>query len=137
VKKASSVVQYGILLAVVVLALAGISYRVRKTIQGRVKAFSDTVIGEDRTATESGKTVTKETKILSDSRTRSETNDGGSVTIDNHTIRDLDFERTNSASSGGGSLAERDLLIDYARKPPQLDYPNVEYREWDLKWDLE
>ena len=138
-KKANAILEYGVILFVAVSAIIAMQPFLKRTIQARVKDLTDDYIasGEKGTMIEpappgalvnvsvSGGANGEGSSSLTSSHTLSEWH-GGEMNVDSS--RDREW---NSKTDQG--VAD---IIDYAKKPPEMKHPDIEYIEWDQRWNL-
>lgn len=106
-KKAGAILEYGIVLFIVGAVVVAMQHELRRTYQGRIKSLSDKYIEEESKGV--GTELTGAIKI---------TDENGNF---------------NTSSIGEGAPAPD--IIDYADKPPEIEYPDLEYRKWAQRWD--
>ena len=139
-KKANAIIEYGILLTIVVMAIVGIQSYLQKHIQGRVKGESDLTLGHGIGLEWPEQTYTMK---------------GSHSEVDKYDINDLEVQGdgvvkyTTSGSNWAVTYKQpvgskimkhkrgsRDVQ-DAANNPPGVDYPDLQYNDWNDKgWDI-
>ncbi|MBD3263863.1 MAG: hypothetical protein GF375_02020 [Candidatus Omnitrophica bacterium] len=117
-RKADSIFEYGILIAIVIAAMAAMHHTIKRTINAEVKALTDEHIGPQG---EDYKDSWLEKDIDSEEG-----------------YTESEFYLDKGESQQWVSDANRKLeAIDYSVKPPEILYPEVTVDEWDFSWALE
>ena len=130
-KKANAILEYGLILFVAVSALIAMRPFIKRTIQARVKDLTDDYIGSGEKGSSvdppprSGKTSKASHRNFSADYIFTE-DYGGQMNVSSNSQSNWDSEETQGVSD----------IIDYAKKPPEILYPNAEYIEWAQKWNL-
>ena len=125
-RKANAILEYGLVIIIVLGAMAGINAFLRRNIQGRVKDESDLYLGHGQ-GLEWGMSITR-----SDS--------SSSVDRVEQLGADFNIEAKTKSSSVTYSppmpprLMEHKGSISHVQeavtKPPTPDYPELEYKDW-------
>lgn len=134
-KKANSILEYGIIIAIVVAAVAAMNHFIRRTSQGNIKRLSDATIGDysdrlvlpqmDREGAQ--EEHGKQNRLSS---TKLENPGGNTFTITNE---QENFHNLSVKEDDPDTASILDV-VDYAVKPVGFGYPNASYIFWDMHW---
>lgn len=128
-RKANAILEYGVLLIIVLGAMAGINAFLKRDIQARLKYESDRYLGHGQglewemsiTHSSSSSSVTRDEDVGADFRISSDSS-SSSVTYSPPTPPYIMEHK-------GSSLH----IQDAATSPTTPDYPDLEYKSWDDK----
>jgi len=129
VRKANAILEYGVLIVIVVGAMAGINLYLKRHIQARLKRESDALLGHGQglewQASISYSTSSSDSREAESQGANFDINtqsQSGSVTYTPPTPPYI-MEHKGSALH----------VQDAATKPPEPDYPDLEYDKWSLR----
>lgn len=137
-RKANSIFEYGILLSIITVAIVAMIPEVKRAIQGRTKDLSDYYLSDDSNNTElTGSIQTTATITSSPMSSSSSTggNSGNTGSSSSSGRSGTQATATQNIEQIGDGKPRRDV-VDYAKKPPTINYPSIEYWEWFKTWDL-
>ena len=132
-RKANAILEYGIVLTIAALFLAGINVFLRRHIEARVKSESDKTIGHGL-----GLEWPEQTYTIGGARRVSDRSDYSAQAASEARV-----ERKSSASDWSISYSQpvpekimkhkraSRHVQDAARTPPAVSYPRLEYKKWD------
>jgi hypothetical protein len=126
-RKASAILEYGVVITIAALFLAGINVFLRRHIEARVKAESDTTIGHGL-----GLEWPEQTYTIGGSRRVSDRNDA--LTQVRRDSSSSEWSITYSQPIGSKIMKHKRAsrhVQDPAVSPPAVNYPRLEYKEWD------
>ena len=97
---------------------------IKRTIQGRVKDLTDDYIGEQGSGLEpEGSSTRNSDSTYSYSLSEDQ---GGEMRVSSDARTNWNLQIEQGASE----------VVDYAKKPPEMKHPDIEYIEWDQHWNL-
>lgn len=130
-KAAYTMIEYGILIAVVVAFLIGVNNYIQRHIQARVKAESDRLLGHGQ-GLEWGSSVS-----ISSSNTsirRKEQPGGRAKVTSSAKTTQVTGQAPVPSIRGWSAMEHKGSAIhvqDAASGPTKPDYPDLEYKSWD------
>jgi hypothetical protein len=132
-RKSNAILEYGVIIAIVIAALAAMHHVIRRGSQANIKRISDAAIGDysdERVGKEGGDE--RHEKLDTASSLKLENLGGNTLTYnrDNNAFFNYDIP----AESSRGTVRD---VVDYAIKPPVFNYPSTVYLFWDMRWPLE
>lgn len=133
-QKSNAILEYGVVLTIVALFLIGINIFVRRQIEARVKHESDTQIGHAL-----GLEWPEQTYTIGGTRSSYNRRDtvGGAVS---RRTSNTDWSVTYSQPIPEQLQKSKQASMhvqDSAKTPPSIDYPDLEYKDWqDQGWPI-
>jgi hypothetical protein len=134
-KKANAILEYGIVIAIIIGVMLAMQPFIRRGTQAKVKDLSDAFIGyyPDMAGNNADGSKWKSHAQIDTLGSDKFENEGGN-TLTITTDEDVWYnEDIRAESSEAGSVRD---VVDYAIKPPTIIYPDTQYIEWNLQWDL-
>ena len=120
-RKANVILEYGIIISIIIGAMVGINHVVRRGVAGKIRAASDRFIISEGEAKRAGRDVEGPVEIEKTTKV-------------GHRGMDITTEGWTENSIGQGAPLKD--VVDYAKKPPEIIYPDAWYTTWDQKWRL-
>ncbi len=126
-KKSNAILEYGVILAVVVGAMAGISFYLKRHIQARVKNESDRLLGHGQglewEAKLSFNTAGTDTRRIEEKPANFEITHDSSSTVISYVPAQPPYVMEHKGSS--------QHVQDAPMQPPNLDYPDQETHDYE------
>ncbi|MBP7087752.1 MAG: hypothetical protein KBB01_00490 [Candidatus Omnitrophica bacterium] len=133
-RKANAILEYGVVIAIIIGVMLAMQPFIRRGTQAKVKDLSDAFIGyyPNMAGNNADGSRVKEHKQIDTLASDKFENEGGN-TLTITTDDDAWYNYDIPVGSEAGSVRD---VVDYAVKPPAILYPDTQYIEWNLQWDL-